>query len=135
MFPEAIKPGTYGTELFENSHTIWRRIQEMILHLPLLFFPNEIPISTCFIVGGLHVCMLSSVWLFATLWTVARQAPLSMGFSRQEYWSELPCPTSGDLLDPGIEHVSYCIGRWVLYHCYHLGSPTVGGVRVKQCCF
>ena len=39
----------------------------------------------------------------ATLWTVARQAPLSMGFFRQEYWSALPFPTPGDLSDPGIE--------------------------------
>ena len=39
----------------------------------------------------------SRVRLFATLWTVARQAPLSMGFSRQEYWSGLPCPPLGDL--------------------------------------
>ena len=38
-----------------------------------------------------------------TLWTVAHQAPLSMGFSRQEYWSELPCPSAGDLPDPGIK--------------------------------
>ena len=45
----------------------------------------------------------SSVWLFATLWTVACQAPLSMGFSRQEHWSRLPCPSPGDLSDPGIE--------------------------------
>ena len=36
-------------------------------------------------------------------WTVAHQAPLSMGFSRQEYWSGLPCPLSGSLPDPGIE--------------------------------
>ena len=43
---------------------------------------------------------------FVTLWTVARQAPLSMGFSRQEYWSGLPFPTPGDLPDPGIEPVS-----------------------------
>ena len=51
-------------------------------------------------------CMLnrfSCVELFTTLWTVARQAPLSMGFSRQEYWSGLPCPPLGDLPDPGIE--------------------------------
>ena len=41
-----------------------------------------------------------------TLWTVARQDPLSMGFSRQEYWSGLPCPSSGDLPDPGIEPAS-----------------------------
>ena len=38
-----------------------------------------------------------------TLWTVAHQAPLSMGFSRQEYWSGLPFPSPGDLPDPGIE--------------------------------
>ena len=43
------------------------------------------------------------VQLFATLWTVAHQAPLSMGFSRQEYWSGLPCLPPGDLPDPGIE--------------------------------
>ena len=49
---------------------------------------------------------LSCVQLFAILWTVACQAPLSMRFSRQEYWSELPCPPPGDLPDPGIETVS-----------------------------
>ena len=43
---------------------------------------------------------------FATLWTVIYQAPLSMGFSRQEYWSELPFPPPGDLPDSGIELVS-----------------------------
>ena len=46
---------------------------------------------------------LSRVRLFATPWTVARQAPLSMGFSRQEYWSGLPFPSPGDLPDPGME--------------------------------
>ena len=46
---------------------------------------------------------LSRVRLFATLWTVADQAPPSMGFSRQEYWSGLPFPSPGDLPDPGIE--------------------------------
>ena len=45
----------------------------------------------------------SRVQLFATLRTVAWQAPLSMGFFRQEYWSGLPCPPPGDLLDLGIE--------------------------------
>ena len=40
------------------------------------------------------------VWLFVTPWTLAHQAPLSMGFSRQEYWSGLPCPPPGDLPDP-----------------------------------
>ena len=51
-------------------------------------------------------CMLSCVWLFATPWTVAHQAPLSMEFSRQECWSGLPFPTPGDLSNPGIEPVS-----------------------------
>ena len=46
---------------------------------------------------------LSHVWLFVTPWTVARQVSLSMGFSRQEYWSGLPFPSPGDHPDPGIK--------------------------------
>ena len=46
---------------------------------------------------------LNCVWLFETLWSVAHQAPLSMRFSRQEYWSELPCPPARDLSNPGIK--------------------------------
>ena len=49
------------------------------------------------------VKVLSHVRLFATPWTVAYQAPPSMGFSRQEYWSGLPFPSPGDLPNPGIE--------------------------------
>jgi len=49
---------------------------------------------------------LSRVQLFATPWTIAHQAPLSMGFSRQEYWSGLPFPSAGDLPGPGIEPAS-----------------------------
>ena len=55
----------------------------------------------------LHICMLLQPC--PTLWdpvTVAHQAPLSMGFSRQEYWSGLPCPPPGDLPDPGAEPTS-----------------------------
>ena len=53
---------------------------------------------------GLHACQVASVMLDpATLWTVAHQAPLSMGFSRQEYWSGLSCPPPGDRPYPGIE--------------------------------
>ena len=54
----------------------------------------------------LGACVLSRVWLFATPWTVAHQAPLSMEFSRQKYWSELPFPTPGDLPDSGIKLAS-----------------------------
>ena len=49
--------------------------------------------------------LLSCVWLFATLWTVACQAPLFMEFPRQKYWSGLPFPSLGNLPDPGIEPV------------------------------
>ena len=55
------------------------------------------------------VCMLSHSVVsnsFAALWTIAHQACLSVGFSRQEYWSRLPFPTPEDLPDPGIETVS-----------------------------
>ena len=51
----------------------------------------------------------SPVQLCATLWTAACQAPLSMEFSRQEYWSGLLCPPPGDLLDPGIEPHLLCL--------------------------
>ena len=47
--------------------------------------------------------MLSCVHTLVTPWSVAHQAPLSMGFFRQEYWSELPFPSPGDLFDPEIE--------------------------------
>ena len=60
---------------------------------------KEHPIQMCVCVHSLCTC----VWLFVTPWTVAHQAPLSMGFSRQEYWSGLPCPPPGDLPKPGIE--------------------------------
>ena len=58
--------------------------------------------------------LLSCVQLFETLWTGSCQAPLSIGFSRQEYWSGLPCPPPGDLPDPGMESAS-------------LTSPAVSG--------
>ena len=53
-----------------------------------------------------HVQSLSHVWLFVTPWTVACQAPLSMGFSRQEYWSGLSFPTQSNLPNPRIERTS-----------------------------
>ena len=50
--------------------------------------------------------MLSSFWLFASSWTIAHQAPLSLGFWQQEYWSGVPLPPPGDLPNPGIQPVS-----------------------------
>ena len=54
----------------------------------------------------MHAQSLSHVSLFATTRTVAHQAPLSMGFSRQKYWSGLPFPFAGDLPNPGIQPMS-----------------------------
>ena len=56
--------------------------------------------------GSLCGCVLSRIQLFATPWAVAHQAPLSMGFPKQEYWGGLPCPPSGDLPDPWIKPAS-----------------------------
>ena len=50
-----------------------------------------------------HACVPSCVWLCSTPWSVAHQAPLSMGFPRQEYWNRLPFPSPGDLPNPGIK--------------------------------
>ena len=75
---------------------------------------------------GFCVYVLSRVWLFATPWTVAHQAPLSMGFSRQEYWSGLPFPSPGDLPNPGTEARLSCVsctGRQILYHCATWEAP------------
>ena len=75
-----------------------------------------------------HACMLSHfshIWHFATLWTVAHQGLLSMGFSRQELkWVVMP--SSRESSRPrDWTHISYvfCIGRQVLYHCHYLQSP------------
>ena len=53
-----------------------------------------------------HMCVLSCTQLLVTQWIIVRQAPLSMGFSRQEYWSGLPFPPPGNLPNPGIESSS-----------------------------
>ena len=64
------------------------------------------------------MCLLSHVQLFAAPSTVTHQAPLSMRFSMQLYWSGLPCPPQGDLPNPGIKPMSQVsfIGILVLYH-------------------
>ena len=71
------------------------------------------------------LCGFSRVWLFATPWTVAPQAALSMGFSRQEHWCGLPGPPPGDPPDPGMEPclLFLCTGRKVLYHQCIMGNP------------
>ena len=68
----------------------------------------------------------SHVWLFVTPWTVAHQGPLSVGFSRQEYWSGLPFPSPGDLPDPGIEPESPALQT----DC--LPSESLGKTHLKK---
>ena len=75
---------------------------------PLLFLqfsPSVSPLQIRTFING-YACVLSHVQLFATLWTRAHQAPLSVGFPRQECWSGLSFPPPGHLPDPGIERAS-----------------------------
>ena len=67
---------------------------------------------------------LSHVQLFVNPWTLEHQAPLFMGFSRQDYLSGLPCPPPGALPNPGSKPgLPHC--RWILYHLCHQGSPQI----------
>ena len=70
----------------------------------------------------------SPLALFVVMIPKAHLTSYSRMFSRQVYWSGLPCPPPGDLPNPGIKHISYvtCIGRWVLYHYRHLGMWDCG---------
>ena len=91
---------------------------------------------------GCHfwACVLSHfshVWLFATLWTIACQTPLSMGFSRKEYYSEFPCPPPGDLPNPGIEPVSAVspalqAALFFFLPLHHRGRPSLLRLGYKK---
>ena len=79
---------------------------------------------------------ISRVQLFATLWTVGRQAPLSMGFSMQEYWRGLPSPTPGDLPNPGrfFTTKTTCSGVWKKMNTYlWLSLKKWLNVKKKKC--
>ena len=96
----------------------------LIISISFYFFLLTPQTSSLFIYWCTFTCMAESVgcsvvsWLFGTPWTIAHQAPLSIGFSRQEYWSGLPCPSPEDLPDSGFElGVLHC--RQILYHLSH----------------
>ena len=108
-------------EISNSSHSLpccasRDRVSVSVLHLQgpdICFAPPHLGLLSCILVllvlSFMHVCMLrhlSCVWFFATLWTIVCQAPLSMGFPRQECWSGLPCLYPGHLPDPGIEPTS-----------------------------
>ena len=106
-------------------HLLWSPIDwpSSLTTFPALSYPLTQPrrvqkVNTV----TLHVCVPSHfirVQLFETPWTIALQSPLSMGFSRQEYWSGLPCSPPRDLPDPGLPHC-----RRILYHLSHEGSQN-----------
>ena len=96
---------------------------------PLVLFP---PFQQTFIRHQLRMLScFSRVQLFVTLWTVARQAPLSMGSSRQEYWSGLSSPPPGDLPDPGIKPTSPALQAASLLRI-HRGSPGTSYMQPEQ---
>ena len=98
--------------------------------LDLWLWVSVFPALTFDMSVKVKVKSLSHVWLFATLWTVAYQAPPSVGFSRQEYWSGLPFPSPGDLphwgLNPGLPHCGQ-----MLYRLSHQGSLDMSVVSFK----
>ena len=114
-------------------HDCWHKIDTKQILVFLFFHSNLTPIYMCVL------SRFSRVWLFATPWSVAHQAPLSMGFSRQEYWRELPslpsgdCPTQGSnprlicllhmgplpLAPPRKPHMYVCIYMY-MYMCIYI---------------
>ena len=77
------------------------------------------------------MCELSHVWLSAIPWTIASQAPLSLEFSRQEYWRGLLVPSPQDLPDPGMKPMSLKSPTLALHH---LGSFISGLIKLKNFC-
>ena len=74
-------------------------------------------VTSCHRIGNWHVCAqsLSRAWLFATRWTIVRQTPLPMEFSRQKYWNGFPFPPPGHLPEPEIEPASPALaGRFFI---------------------
>ena len=112
----------YYSKVFIILH--WKTLSSFtILCLVVLMIPISIPLFFIYMYDSfLNLILLykqcvvlshfSRVQLFATLWPVARQDPLSMGFSRQEYWSGQPFSSPGDLPDSGSEATSQCLLHW-----------------------
>ena len=100
-------------------------------HIYVLFYTNLFKFLTFRFLDSwkkVKVKLLSRVRLFVTLWSEAHQAPLSMGFSRQEYWGGLPFPSPGDLSNPGINlgllHLLYWLHLSPLTSWYTPDSPA-----------
>ena len=103
---------TQKTEIVRQNSSV--RTMAKVLNSHLVQYLETFCLSK-----GRCVCVLSRAQLFAASWTVAHQAPLSMEFSRQEYWSGLPFPSPGDLPNSGIEPASLLSPA----HTKHLTIP------------
>ena len=93
---------------------LYTQIFSFMLSVALIFHKQISPLSSLknwvidhdIVNSACVLSHFSCLWLFVTLWTIVCQVPLSMGFFRQENWSGLPCPSPGDLPDPGIKPTS-----------------------------
>ena len=99
-----------SSQVSYNSAQFWQPLWRTVWWFPtklniLLPFNSTVMLLVCCVLCVLLI-HFSCVWLFAILQTVAHQAPLSIGFSSQEFWNGLPCPPPGDLPNPGPEPTS-----------------------------
>ena len=132
MVNSFILTATYSSLATETKKVIWRLLEKLFLGLKKSSQEGLVCVLSCF----------SCVLLFVTLWTVAHQVPLFMGFSKQEYWSRLGChaPLQGIFLTQGL---NLCLLR--LLHCRQFftteppGRPfalimAIDGCEVHNCC-
>ena len=116
---------------------LWRKFYQCPFQSPMLLLIGNKTVRS-------SPCVLnrfSRVRLFVILWTVACHSPLSLGFSRQEHWSGLPCPPPEDLPDPGTETACPALaagffftesqGKPIIYYSL---SPLTSGEVVYRCC-
>ena len=144
-------PGAWKNGLLWNRCLVPKRWGTTALNRRQCLAHNSSSVKNCWMIWYFCVCVLSPlshVWCFLTLWTIASQALLTMGFSRQEYWSELPFPSPGHLPEPEIEsappsrqtdslpptHQGSCTLFWLQvkhvfpqpqYPAHHQDSPTL----------
>ena len=104
-----LEPVFPAVEVWHSNSWTTRKVYPLLCkytHIARAHSLMYIGVYVCVCVCARTLSHLSRVQCLATLWTVACQSPLSMGFSRQEYWSGLPCPPPGDLPNPRMEHSS-----------------------------
>ena len=123
---------------FQNINTQWSMRQNKFLWEKCPFYVSHITNTNLegrdklginrYTLLRLLLSHFNRVWLCVTPWTAARQAPLSMGFSRQEYWSALPFPSPEDLLtqgsNPGLLHCRQILYRWATGKSYITGGSV-----------